>query len=159
MNPHQRIKKLGAKLADFFVKYPSVRPFTPVEVIEAQRRLVPYLEQYGNDVAFSHNTTGTLAELHLYLECQVVKNLKRLLEGLYLCHPKYLDDVCELGIAVYCLAFAALASVAEQASAQAERPPEGRAVALKLLEELQPEDNEQAPGMAWGLGRSMVSGV
>jgi hypothetical protein len=153
-HPRKRIKKLGAKLAEFFVKHPSLR-FTAKDALDAHQVLPPYLGSIA-DIEVAPYTSGTLAELHLYLECQVVKNLIRLLEGLIdLCNPKHLDDVCEKALAVYGLAFGCLARIAEHAAAQVKGlRPEGRAVALKLLDQLQPADNEQAPGMlfrAWGV--------
>jgi hypothetical protein len=160
--PRKGIKKLGAKLAEFFVKHPSLR-FTAEDVLDAHQILVPYLASITETVC-TPNTSGTLAELHLYLECQVVKNLIRLLEGLLnICNPKHLDDVCEKALAVYGLAFGCLARIAEHAEAQVKGlRPEGRAAALKLLDQLQPADNEQAPGRpfrAWGVAAGRVGVV
>jgi hypothetical protein len=140
---HERIKKLGAKLAEFAVKHPRLR-FSLAEAADAQV-LLPYLAPY----TVEGFTCGTLSELQLYLDCKVVTNLTKLLEGLvYVCTPKRseLDYVCEKNLQVYCSAFAALTWIAENARNQLTQP-QGKAVALKLLDQLQPENHEQAPGM------------
>jgi hypothetical protein len=152
-HPHKRIKKLGAKLAEFAVKHPRLR-FTLEEASDA-RRLLPYLTPYAVEVLCPVAAVGTLPELQFYLDCKVVTNLIKLLEGLvYVCIPTHLDDVCEENLLAYFSAFAALTRIAEQARAQGT--PQGKAVALKLLDQLQPENHEQAPGMPYNLGLSRV---
>ena len=142
-HPHKRIKKLGAKLAEFAVKHPNLR-LSLEEVSDAQM-LLPYLTPYAVEV-LAPLTTATIPELQLYIECKVLLNLTKLLEGLvYICIPQHLDDLCEKGLAVYCSALAAVTRIAEHARVQ--ETSQGKALARKLLDQLQPEDNEQAPGM------------
>jgi hypothetical protein len=158
MDPHDRIeyglqiKKLGIKLAEFAVNHAN-QIFTPEDVLDAQL-LLPYLIPYAVEV-LSPSTTGSLPlpDLQLYLDFKVVQNLTKLLEELVpVCIPEQLapDDVCEASFTLYCAAFAALTRIAEQARAQ--ETPQGRAVALKLLDQLQPENHGEAPGDPEGLG-------
>jgi hypothetical protein len=152
-HPHKRIKKLGAKLAEFAVKHPGLR-LTLEKATDARRLLLPYLRHYAVEVLSPVDFTaaGTLPELQLYLDCEVVTNLTKLLEGLvYVCIPTHLEDVCQENLHFYFSAFAALTRIAEQARAQASLP-EGKAIALKILDQLQPEDPKQAPGMPKDLG-------
>jgi hypothetical protein len=146
LHPGQRVKKLGAKLAQFAVKHPGLR-FTKEEVSDARRLLFDYLTPYAVEL-FSPVAAGTLPELQLYLDCKVVTNLTKLLEGLvYVCIPTRLDDVCEGNLLIYLSAFAALTRIAEQARAQATQPQGEAAVALKILDQLKPENHAQPPGM------------
>jgi hypothetical protein len=70
----------------------------------------------------------------------------RLLVGLLdLCNPMHLEKNCQDALAVYGLAFKALTSIAEHAAAQ--KTSEGKAVALNILNQLQPENHKQAPGV------------
>jgi hypothetical protein len=145
-HPHKRIKKLGAKLAEFAVKHPGMR-YTLEEATDASRLLLPYLRPYTLEVLSPVAVAGTLPELQLYLDCKIVTNLAKLLEGLvYVCIPTHLADVCQGNLLFYFSAFAALTKIAEQARAQATQP-KGRAVALKVLDQLQPQDHKQPPGM------------
>jgi hypothetical protein len=138
------IKKLGAKLAQFAVNHPSLR-FTLEEASDAQP-LLGYLAPYAFDIVNPGSSTGSQAELQLYLDYKVAKNLTKLLEGLiFVCIPTQHDDLCVKGLHVYVSALAALNIITKQARAQAT--PQGQAVALKLLHQLQPEDHEEAPGM------------
>jgi hypothetical protein len=147
--PLKHIEKLGAKLAEFFVEHP-VQKFAKEEVEDAQP-LVPYLTPFANNVYYPL-MCGTLSELQLYLDCKVVENLTKLLEGLVdvCCIPARRDKVCHKGLIVYALAFAVLTRIAELARALATEPQGGKAVALKFLDQLQPEDHEQAPGTPQG---------
>jgi hypothetical protein len=146
----KRIKKLGAKLAEFVVKLGKhPKRFTLKDVSDAQF-LLNYLTPYTVEV-LAPIPSGNLSELQLYLDCKVIRNLTKLLEGLLcVCIPTRLDNVCKKGLDVYCSAFAALTRIAEQARAQAAQP-QGEAVALEILDQLQPEDHEQAPGMPYSL--------
>jgi ADP-ribosylglycohydrolase len=91
------------------------------------------------------DTATLLLELQCYLDRKVVKNLVKLLEGLILvCIPTHLDDVCEKGLVVYYSALAALTRITELAANQAT--PQGKTVARKILDQLQPENHKEAPG-------------
>jgi hypothetical protein len=93
----------------------------------------------------------------LYLDCKVVTNLTKLLEGLVqVCVPTHLDDVSEMNLLVYSSTLAALTRIAEQAQARTTRP-QAKAVALKILDQLQPEAREEAPGSLRTWTRSRVS--
>jgi hypothetical protein len=147
-HPHKIIRKLGAKLAEFVVKHSTLN-FTHEKVLDAQVLSI-HLATYRLEI-LSPLASGTLSELQLYLNCKFVGNLVKLLEGLVsVCSPTRLDDVCKHGLAVYCSAFAALTRIAEQARALATQP-EGKAVALKVLDQLQPENDNQPPGRPQGL--------
>jgi hypothetical protein len=145
--PHdrlERIEMLGVRLAEFAVEHPNVR-FAPEEILDAQL-LLPYLRPYTVEIV-SPFTTDLLPELQLYLDCNIVTNLTKLLEGLvHVCFPTHLHGDCKKGLAVYWSAFSALTRIAEQARALATQP-EGKAIARKVLDQLQPENREQAPGM------------
>jgi hypothetical protein len=155
-HPHKHIRKLGAKLADFAVKQSANLRRLQEDDSDIQL-LLAYLTPYTVEVLAPLNSqSGTLFELQLYLNCKVVENLRKLLEGLVsVSIPTRLDDVCKNGLAVYYSAFAALTRIAEQARALATQP-EGRAIALKILDQLQPENGKQAPGMPWGLNLTSV---
>jgi hypothetical protein len=153
MHANESIKKLGAKLAEFAVQHPSLR-FTLGDVSDAER-LLPYLESCASAEAAvaPHTTALRLSELQAYLDRNVVKNLTKLLEGLIsICIPTHLDDVCEKGLDVYTSALAALTRITEQATA-AQATAQGKAVARKLLDQLQPENHKDAPGI-YALGLS-----
>jgi hypothetical protein len=103
---YKRIEELGAKLAEFVGKHPGER-FSGKEVIDAQT-LSPYILPFAHDVIVSL-TYGTLSQLQLYIDCKVVENLAKLLQGLsYVCVPLRCDDVCRKGVTLYASAFAAL---------------------------------------------------
>jgi hypothetical protein len=146
----QNIKEMGAKLADFAVDHPSQR-FTLEEVADSQD-LLGYFAPYVLGIMAPASSTGrTLAELQLYLDYNVLESITKLLEGLVLvCISTHLDDVCQKARGVYSSALAALTTIVEQARAQTT--PQGKAIAWKLLDQLQPENHEQAPGKPLGLG-------
>jgi hypothetical protein len=147
-HPHKRIKKLGAKLAAFVVKDYNLK-LTQEEVSDADK-LFTYLTPYRVEI-LAPLSSGTLSELQLYLDCNVVENLTKLLEGLVsVCNPTRVEDVCKNALAIYCSAFAALSRIAEQARVLATQP-QPKAVALKVLDQLQPEGDKQAPGTPKGL--------
>jgi hypothetical protein len=158
-HPHERIKILGVKLAEFVVKHPHPHAlrFTQKEALDAQL-LLTYLTPYTVEVLAPVpqgvlSELQALSELQLHLDCNVVENLRKLLEGLIsVCIPTRLDDVCKKALVLYYSAFAALTRITQQAAAQVTQP-----VALKVLDQLQPEDHKQPPGRRWGLRLSSIN--